>query len=444
MRHAGSQAAEVDENEQTGNTARNVRTMDIVRETKEKPFLRRHWYIPAAVAVVALFAIVKLFLGDASYIARRDDLKVSVVQQGDFAVNVRANGKLKSKDVLMLASKVSGSVAQVLVKPGDPVDVDTPIVNLLNPQLTLDLVQAQSKLAQVSAEGQVALKSLETELLNQQIQLLQSKNNYQTALRELNAKTELSKFGEGLVSANDLQQAKASAETLQQIWEFSEKRVGQVRERLVAQRQAHNLQIAQLRADAANVQTQIDTLVVRAGMKGTLQSLAVSPGQKLNIGESVGVVADTTRLIAQLSVPELQVQQVANGLPVTIDTRRSKIEGRVIRVAPSVQGGMVEVDVALDGTLPAEAREDLTVEGLIKILALKNVVYMDRPDFAKARTTGNAYRLNADESRATRVPLTFGESSVNQIQIVGGAQPGDKIVTSDTSAFAAHDSVIVK
>jgi len=444
MRHLGTQAAEVDDNETAGTTARNVRTMDIVRETKEKHFLRKHWYLPAAVAVLVLFAGVKLFLGNASYIARRDDLKVSLVQQGNFAVNVRANGKLKSRDVLMLASKVSGSVAQILVKPGDPVDVDTPIVTLMNPQLTLDLVQAQSKLQQVSAEGQVALKALETELLNQQIQLLQAKNGYQTALRDVNAKTQLSKFDEGLVSAMDLQQAKDSAETLEQIWRYSETRVGQMRERLGAQRRAHDLQIAQLRADAINVQTQIDQLAVRAGMKGTLQSLAVSPGQKLNIGDSVGMVADTTHLIAQLQVPELQVQQVANGLPVTIDTRRSKIEGRVIRVAPSVQGGMVEVDVALDGVIPAEARADLTVEGLIRIVALQNVIYMDRPDFAKAHAAGNVYRLNADESRATRVALKFGESSVNQIQIVSGAQPGDKIVTSDTSAFAAHDSVIVK
>ncbi|HEV7919900.1 MAG TPA: efflux RND transporter periplasmic adaptor subunit [Thermoanaerobaculia bacterium] len=434
------QAAIAEDTEPTN--TRNVRSMDIVRETREKPFLRRHWYIVAAAAVIVLFGVGKLFLGDASYIARRDDLKVSVVQQGDFAVNVRANGKLKTKDVLMLGSKVSGSVARILVKPGDPVDVQTPIVTLMNPQLSLDLVQAQSKLQQTTAEGEVELKSQETALLDQQIQLLQAKNNLQNAQRDLRVKSELT--GAGLVSDVDLQKAKDSVETLEQIWQYSEKRVGQMRERLASQRQARNLQIAQLRADAVNAQTQIDQLVVRAGMKGTLQSLAVSPGQKLNIGDTVGMVADTSLLIAQLQVPELQVQQVANGLPVTIDTRRSKIEGRVIRIAPSVQDGMVEVDVALDGTLPAEARADLTVEGLIRILAVKNAVYMDRPDFAKANTTGNVYRLNADESRATRTQLQFGQSSVNQIQIVGGAKPGDKIVTSDTSAFAAHDSVIVK
>jgi biotin carboxyl carrier protein len=320
-------------------------------------------------------------------------------------------------------------------RPGDAVDVNTPIVTLMNPQLAVDLAQAQSKLEQASAEGQVEIKSLETSLLDQQIQLLQAKNNLVNAQRDLNAKLDLSKFGAGLVSAIDLQKAKDSVDTLEQIWQFSDRRVAQMRERLNAQRQARDLHVTQLRTDVQNVQT---------GMKGTLQSLAVSPGQKLNVGDTVGMVADTSLLIAQLQVPELQVQQVTIGLPVTIDTRRSRIEGKVTRIAPSVQDGMVEVDVALDGALPAEARADLTVDGLIHVLELKNAVYMDRPDFAKAHTSGSVYRLNADESRAERTSLTFGESSVNQIQLLGGAKPGDKIVTSDTSAFAAHDSVLVK
>jgi HlyD family secretion protein len=424
-------------------TPRPARMMDVVREAPPKHPLKKYWYVPAAIAVLILFAGIKHYVGSASYIARRDDLRLSVVQKGDFAVNVRANGKMKSKDVYMLGSRVSGSVGRVMVKAGDAVDLDTPIVELVNPQLTVDLVQAQSKLKQVSAERLVELKSLETTLLDEQIQLLTSKNAYQTALREFNAKSELAKFGAGLVSAMDLQQSKASMETQQQIWKLSEQRVGQMRERLGAQSNAHQVELAQLRADVANVQSQIAQLVVRSSMKGTLQSLAVSPGQKLNIGDSVGVVADTTHLIAQLQVPELQVQQVTNGLPVTIDTRQSKIEGQVIRVAPSVEGGMVEVDVALNGAIPAEARADLSVEGLIRVVQLKNVLFIDRPDFAKAGSTQNLYRLNADESRASRTPVTFGEASVNQIRIVNGVQPGDKIITSDTSAFASHDTIVV-
>lgn len=424
---------------------RTGRSMDIVREEEKKHILRKYWYVPAAILVLLAIFGVKQYLGSASYIAQRADLTVSIVQQGNFAVNVRANGKLKSRDVFFLASRVSGSVGQILVKAGEPVEAQTPIVSLVNPQLTIDLVQAQAKLRQVTAEAQVEIKTAQSSLLDQEIQLLAAKNSLQTSQRELHSKTELSKFGDGLVSAMDLQQVKANVETQQQIFALSQQRVEQMRGRLQAQRMARNLETDQLRENIINVQSQIDQLVVRAGMKGTLQSLAVSPGQKLNIGDSVGVVADTTHLIAQLQVPELQVQRVSIGLPVTIDTRSSKIQGRVVRVAPSVQGGMVEVDVALDENvkLPAEARADLSVEGMVHVVELKNVLFMDRPDFAKANASQNLFRLTPDESRATRTPLTFGEASVNQIQILRGAQPGDKIVTSDSSAFASHETVIV-
>jgi multidrug resistance efflux pump len=440
MQHADMQLVDGGEKAEA---PRPHRSMDIVRETKPKSVLKRYWYVPAALLAVILFASVKHYLGSASYIARRDDLKISTVQRGDFAVDVRANGKLKSKDVYLLASRVSGSVGQLIVKAGDQVDVDTPIVRLINPQLTQDLMQAKSKLNQVTAERLVEMKSLESSLLDEQIHLLTAKNTYQNAERELNSKIDLSKFGAGLISANDLQQSKAAAETQEQIWKLSETRVQQMRDRLEAQKRAQTVEIQQLQADVSNVLAQIDQLTVKSSMKGTLQSLAVSPGQKLNIGDSVGVVADTTHLIAQLDVPELQVQQVSNGLPVTIDTRRSKIEGQVIRIAPSVEGGMVQVDVALNGNVPPEARADLSVEGLVHIVGLRNVLYIDRPDFAKTNAVQNLYRLNADESRATRVPVTFGEASVNQIRVVSGLQAGDKVITSDASAFASHDTVVV-
>lgn len=419
------------------------RAMDVVIEARPRSFLRRHWYLVAGLALLVSLAVLKRQVGSASFIARRGELKIAAVQRGDFAVNVRANGKLKSKQVYLLATRVSGSVSQVLLKAGDPVDVETPVVMLTNPQLDRDLAQARSRFKQISAERLVQAKALETLLLDEEIQLLTAKNNYQTAMRNLNAQVELSKYGPGLIAALDLQQSKASAETQQQILQLSEKRVAQLRERVEAQERAQSVELEQLQADVANVRAQIAQLVVRSSMKGTLQSVAVSPGQKLDMGGSVGVVADTAHLVAQLQVPELQVQQVAVGLPVTVDTRRSQVPGRVSRVAPSVEGGMVEVDVSLDGDVPPEARADLSVEGLIHVVRLQNVLYVDRPAFAQAHAAQSLYRLTDGGGRAARVVARLGEASVNQIQVVDGLQAGDQIIVSDTSAFSSHETVVI-
>ena len=58
-------------------------------------------------ALLVGLVVLKRQVGSASFIARRGELKIAAVQRGDFAVNVRANGKLKSKQVYLLATRVA-------------------------------------------------------------------------------------------------------------------------------------------------------------------------------------------------------------------------------------------------------------------------------------------------------------------------------------------------
>ncbi len=104
---------------------------------------------------------------------------------------------------------------------------------------------------------------------------------------------------------------------------------------------------------------------------------------------------------------------------------------------------MVEVDVSLDGDVPPEARADLSVEGLIHVVRLQNVLYVDRPAFAQAHAAQSLYRLTDGGGRAARVVARLGEASVNQIQVVDGLQAGDQIIVSDTSAFSSHETVVI-
>jgi HlyD family secretion protein len=40
-----------------------------------------------------------------------------------------------------------------------------------------------------------------------------------------------------------------------------------------------------------------------------------------------------------------------------------------------------------------------------------------------------------------RTPVKLGKSSVNTIEILGGLQPGDQVILSDTSAWDAHERI---
>jgi multidrug efflux pump subunit AcrA (membrane-fusion protein) len=62
---------------------------------------------------------------------------------------------------------------------------------------------------------------------------------------------------------------------------------------------------------------------------------------------------------------------------------------------------------------------------------------MDRP---QAKDVG-MFKLDPNDSYATRTPVRLGRSSVNTIEIVGGLEPGDRVILSDrrggTTAIAS-------
>jgi HlyD family secretion protein len=198
---------------------------------------------------------------------------------------------------------------------------------------------------------------------------------------------------------------------------------------------AQQAKVEQLRAQDRLQQGQLASLQVRAGIDGVLQQVSVEVGQRVAQGTNLAKVVRPEQLKAQLRIAETQARDIALGQPAAIDTRNGVVQGHVIRIDPAAQNGMVTVDVGLDGPLPRGARPDLTVDGTIELERLQNVLYVARPVRAQEQLSGNVFRLDATGSGATQVKVTFGRGSVTEIEIASGLKEGDRIITSDTSAW---------
>jgi HlyD family secretion protein len=199
--------------------------------------------------------------------------------------------------------------------------------------------------------------------------------------------------------------------------------------------------VGQARAQSKLKQDEADALNVRAGMKGILQVVPVEVGAQVTPGLNLARVADPTRLKAQIQIAETQAKDVLIGQSAEIDTRNGIATGKVARVDPSVQNGTVTVDVALPGELPKGARPDLSVDGVVELEHLDDVVYVGRPAFGQEHSTANIFRLDADGVYADRTQVDLGRSSVNTIEIVKGLVPGEKVILSDMSQWDAHDRI---
>jgi len=188
---------------------------------------------------------------------------------------------------------------------------------------------------------------------------------------------------------------------------------------------------------------EVDALRVRPGVDGILQVVPVDVGQQVTPGTNLARVVNPSRLMAGIKIPETQARDVRVGLRAVIDTHNGMVAGRVARIDPSVQNGTVTVDVALEGPLPNGSRPDLSVDGTIELDRLDNVLFVGRPAFGDEDTRTTLFKLQPDGT-AVRVPVTFGRSSVNTLEILSGIDEGDQVVLSDMSQWNDVDRVHIQ
>jgi multidrug efflux pump subunit AcrA (membrane-fusion protein) len=184
---------------------------------------------------------------------------------------------------------------------------------------------------------------------------------------------------------------------------------------------------------------------VPAGEAGQLLSLGngqqeLQLGQWVLAGQTLATVAQPGKLKAVRRVPETQAKDVSLGQKVDIDTRAGGgggnsgiVKGHVSRVDPAAINGTVTVEVLFDEEAPKGARSDLSVDGVIEIERLDNVLFVQRPAYGQAESTVGLFKLDPGGKTASRVNVKLGRSSVSTIEIVSGLQPKDKVIVSDMS-----------
>jgi multidrug efflux pump subunit AcrA (membrane-fusion protein) len=72
---------------------------------------------------------------------------------------------------------------------------------------------------------------------------------------------------------------------------------------------------------------------------------------------------------------------------------------------------------------------------------MTDVLYVGRPAFGNENSTISLFRVSADGTTATRVPVKVGRASVNNIQVIEGLQAGDTVILSDMSRWDSADRV---
>jgi HlyD family secretion protein len=416
--------------------------MDISRPDIKQKKMRRQWLATGAgVLVLAGVALFVSRLKPAAPTVDRATVWTDEVKRGPLLRQVRGPGTLVPREdkIRLIPAETEATVVRIRVLPGAKVEPDTVLMDLADPTVQQELLDAQLQLKAAQADLTNVRAKLQSDLMTQKAAAATVGADYSQA--KLQAQTDKSLYDLGVISGLTYNASKGKADELTT-------RDGLEKQRLTLNEKAIETQIAvqqtkveQAQAMLALKQKQQDALSVRAGISGVLVDLPHQVGEHVDPGATLAKVVQPDQLKASLKIAETQARDIQIGQPSEIDTHNGVISGKVMRIDPAVVNGTVTVDVELAGALPLGARPDLSVDGTIDLDRMANVVYVGRPAFGNENSTISLFKLSTDGKTAVRVPVKVGRASVNSIQVIEGLQEGDTVILSDMSRWDNTDRI---
>jgi HlyD family secretion protein len=412
--------------------------MDIQRPSNAKQKTRRLTYCALSVLVLGGTTLGLARLRPAPPTVDRATVYVDTVKRGQLVLEVRGIGTLVAEDIRWIPAESASRVDRILLQSGAQVKPHSIILELSDPQLQHDVLDAE-----------YAYKAAEADLANLRVQLANSlmlqksaaadvESQYQQGRIQADADKQLAE--QGLAPALDAKKSAVAVEQLSIKRQLVQEQLKIADDATRAQITAQEAHLDQQRVSYELKKSQLEALHVRAGISGVLSAVPVEIGQQVTPGTNLARVADPSHLKATIQIPETQAKDVTIGQDASIDTHNGIVKGHVTRIDAAVTNGTVAVDVAFDGPQPLGVRPDLSVDGTIEIEDLKNVEYVGRPVNGQSDATVGIFKL-VDDDQAVRVNVKLGRSSVNTIEVAKGLNVGDKVILSDMSAWDNFDRI---
>jgi HlyD family secretion protein len=375
----------------------------------------------------------------------RTSVRTAAVKRADLTSKVLAQGKVRARTQVEVASEIGGRISQVEVEVGDIVKQGDLLFSLDDEQLKNGVEQlrvAQTGSDAMHKRAQLALQEAER-ALERDTRLKEKGVLAEDALKLTQSRLELARA--------DLQQAGAGLE----------------RTKLDLNRARDTLRRARVTAPAAGTVVavgvevgQVVSAVSGISASGDLPGLGMSTGSSAPV-----VIADLSELLVKLEVDEIDVGQVKEGQPARVSAQGIKdyeFEGVVERVGlmGREQGGAVlfVIEVGVKAVVPAQkagaatdatnvpalplardvlrpgmsAQADIEVEKLAGALTVPVSAVLEGDGEEKDDRV-----FVVDGSTAKETSVKLGPAEEDRIAILSGLKEGDVVVEGPFRALRA-------
>lgn len=417
--------------------------MDI--ELKKKKYILPRKYWPwAGGGLLVIVILVWLATSNFSSTLRVDrrGLNIGEVRNAQFDDYVSVDGSVVPIQVVQISPEEGGVVLEKTVEEGVHVKKGDVIVRLNNSNLDLEILNAESELAEKQNMLRSTQLSMEQDNLNNRNEALQLKMDVQTKRRAYKHQAALQK--EELNSREEYLKAKEDYELAVQKEEL-------IQQRLKKTNELNRSQVAQMTGDLASMRKNVELvrqrkakLDVRSTIDGEIGLLDVELGQSISPGQKIGVINDLSDYKVEAQVDEHYIDRVHTGLQATFEQNGRKYRLRVRKVYPEVREGRFKIDFVFRGERPKNIRTGQTYYVDLQLGEAKKAIIIPKGTFYSVTGGSWIFVLDKDGRKAYRRKIRIGRQNPQYYEVLEGLEPGEKVIVSGYESYKDNEILVLE
>jgi HlyD family secretion protein len=381
----------------------------------------------ALIVTAAVLVIARLVLGP--------EIVAAPVLRGQLLQTVVASGHIETPFRVEIASQITGTVQDVLVREGQEVRAGQQLVVVEASELQAALVQFEGAVAQAEARvrqlRELTKPAADQALMQAQANLLNAQAAYDRAFK-------LAGSGYGTRATLDeatknLDVARTQVRTAE-LQVFTSSPTGS--DYVMAE-----TQLSQAQANLDTARARLGYATITAPRDGVLITRNVERGSVVQPGKALLVLAPSgeTRIVLQIDEKNLGLLALGKVAVASADAYpEQRFNAVVSYINPSVDitRASVQVKLAVPDP-PAYLRQDMTVSVDIEIDRRDAAVIVPARAVREA-ASGAPWVLLARDGRALRQPVRLGLRGTSDFEVLDGLQQGDLVIPSTAGVKAGQ------
>ena len=414
------------------------------RKIENKGFLSRKmiWYLLFGALMLAVLAVI--IFGDKSSKYNVDVSRITIeeVKEDVFQDYITVQGTVEPITTIYLDAVEGGSVQEILIEEGNMVKKGDVIIRLMNDNLLLEITNSEAQVVRAINELRTVRLQMDQTRLNYKQQIIELKITVLQAKRLYENNKVLRE--QGHISREEFDQSRESFESTNELYAL-------VLENFKNDSLYRSIQINSLETSVRSmevsmviIQRRMENLNIKATTDGELASLNPEIGEVVTYGTRVGTINILDSYKLRVDIDEHYIARIQRDLIGECDFASTPYTGVITKIYPEVQNGRFAVDMVFTEEVPAQIRIGQTSRIRLQLGESKEGVLLTKGGFYQ--TTGGqwVFVLDPSEEFAVKRDISIGRQNPRYYEVLGGLEPGEKVIVSSYQNYADHDKLILK